>query len=92
MDTFLYISDKYDKITSNTHSNTHTNESNYFNLLLFGVFLFLYVSVRICELYIIPNIPAFLSSEFRSFIRISSFIIPIIFGISYFKKSHYFNP
>jgi hypothetical protein len=83
MDTFLYISDKYDKLQP---KNINTDKYNQFHLQLFGIFIILYVLVRISELYLIPNIPSFLSSEFKSFIRISSVIVPSLFGISYLKN------
>lgn len=57
-----------------------------FEFMAIGVFVCIYVFVRLIESYVVPRIPSFLVTEVCAFVKWLPVLIPIIFGLFYTKK------
>lgn len=66
-------------------TQSHDRKSTSLEFVALGIFFLLYVFVRLCESYIIPSIPEFIRDEIKALFRWSPVILPVIFGLTYFK-------
>ena len=87
MNPFTYISN----VSRNSKSNVERiKEEQSFckspEIIAIVVFAGIYVFIRLIETYIVPLIPAFISTEVSSLFRWGPIIVPIIFGVTYFSK------
>ena len=88
MNPFVYISN----ISKNNKSNIEIiKEERSFckspEIIAILVFIGIYVFIRMIEIYLVPLIPNFISTEISSLFRWGPIIVPIIFGVTYFSKT-----
>jgi len=77
----------------NNNMNNNIQEKKNYSKEVVSLFVFIgmYICVRFTESFVIPKIPSFITREVSSLIRLGPIIVPIIFGLSYIKKSSKFS-
>lgn len=71
-------------------ASKYADKENVYNIspeiVALAVFIFVYILLRLIEVYIIPNIPSFFKTEISSILRIGPILIPILYGLTKYKN------
>jgi len=81
MDPLSYVS----RLTKNKSLPASQESGFSYEMIAIGVFVFIYVIIRLTESYLLPMIPEFFRTEISAIFRWSPVLVPIIFGLTYMR-------